>query len=1819
MNTTTFALNELFSEQCVNVMTPVDEFFDDEFMSDTMEYLYGPTFGSSLHSDSWSEKQFARSKYDRKLKEKKARRQTLRSKKLKGQGILSKTEIKDMRKHPELYSDSMPALSSLFQNGCTSLAKNWLYCVEEAQDKGYEEIVSIVEQVILLYFALKDAKSAQHFASIVMLYLSSKLERGMCNSILRLLFAAETEDAISRSSFFDDDDNDSIIELYSDALSDEQWSKFSSALSSAATKYSDFRKSAIFDKVNDLMSVMLAVGLLSDNKSFSFSLRGLELYRYHAAKGRKNYGDLIETLLGTAKFVVERGHRCFTESSWYPLMYSEDKGLAFEKEYSLLMGNFEFVRLGQYPESPFLDHAEFDLRLTNAITVCEGLLNAAPKGERAFINKRLENLHKIRTADKLVNHGGGLRPAPFTFLIHGTSSIAKSSIVNNLMTFCLQRMAREEGKHDYIVDPDAICTLNEMDKYHSDYKSYTQAVLLDDLANAKQETVDVNPTVNIINFVNNIKRTAIMAEAALKGMIQLMPRLVCATTNVWETWAREYSNEPLSVLRRFQYHIRARVKPDFQKNDTTMIDGAQLAREARNENFCPDAWEFDVYEYIGVDNGEAAQKPVAQHVTFKNFDGEEQTAYQINIGELMQLLSQAIKTHHKIQNSVVDTSVKTFSQKLCPCGFFPQWCDKCNGSNYCSTANDEKDYSVSIPSQAQAEADDNPIIEKNNRVSTLIEEEAKRNLTQHVAVGTLRPGARVGENGMLFSDSNFTDNPNIPAYFRFTAKMFCLSTAGMMKETATNIVEWWKENRPLVDAAYMAMGKAPPSVYDAQVWLQYKNPRYVNAVLKTWKSAFQDAAYRAKAEFFMRKELFSVRIQEAQVEYAKLRTYPWFDYTSYVPKKIFESLKFQWFVTLSRSHEFLNQFKNFSKLYAVSVTCLSAMNPAILLPAIGGYVLGSCALLQARKEWLIQKISESRGMMPDFVKKLRDHEISTGKILFVFFAGILALYTLYLFARRMFKPVLQADGNGMSVTAEESNVWLAPALDDLPDGLEVTYCSDHISTSVYKNLANIRIGGQVSNGLFLDTNLLLLPHHTKPDHVVSLDITMKSANNLCGQNFSCKISPTDCQQLHSNSDLMVVYVACSGSFKSLLKFLPKSISTRPICTRMLWKDNNGERFESKTMYKTFDNVKTDRAHFRNGAYYNMTNASFGGLCCATHIFDNSRNSYISGFHLAGARVDNGLNAAELITRDMITTARDTLALRPSITFGSSAGKMRTDSYGIDYTPVQEIPKSSPLRFQESGQVSHFGTISQFKVRPKSSVITSPLSTIIAEECDVPQQWGPPANCRRSDDRIRDWEPYQKYIAGAGNAYQEFPEVVLSKAIKDYTKQLDRMCDTSFGKELLSRVRVLGEVETVSGVDGMKFVDAMKPNTSMGFPVNKSKKEWIIDLDPEEHDHSCPRTLDANTLELAAEARECYLKGERHYPVFKACTKDEPTKLTKRKVRVFQAAPVALQYNIRKYFLSICHFLSSAPLATECAVGINSQGPAWTELNEHITKFGKERIVAGDFKAYDQHMSARMIFSAFKIFEHIAAKAGYSKEDLKIMRGIATDVAYPVVNLNGELIQLFGSNPSGQNLTVYVNSIVNSLYQRCVFYVIYPKFEGNFESAVALTTYGDDNKMGVSKDFPDYNHTRMQKVYAAQGIEYTMAEKEAESVPYISNIDADFLKRKSRFVPHYSYVDSCGDRHNGMYMAMLDEMSIFKSLHCNLASKDFIPECIAAQCLDAAMHELFFHGRETFKRRHSQLKRVVQRSGISDIIPDKFFLGYDAREQIWMEKYGVTSD
>jgi hypothetical protein len=187
--------------------------------------------------------------------------------------------------------------------------------------------------------------------------------------------------------------------------------------------------------------------------------------------------------------------------------------------------------------------------------------------------------------------------------------------------------------------------------------------------------------------------------------------------------------------------------------------------------------------------------------------------------------------------------------------------------------------------------------------------------------------------------------------------------------------------------------------------------------------------------------------------------------------------------------------------------------------------------------------------------------------------------------------------------------------------------------------------------------------------------------------------------------------------------------------------------------------------------------------------------------------------------------------------------------------------------------------------------------------------------------------------------------LVSRAVVDYTGHLVEIFNSEqFDAMSTKELRPLSDMETICGRDNCRFIDAMNRGTSKGFPLTGSKGELITLLDPIDYpEHQCPAECDQMIIDEVESMQNELLNGRRCYSIFKACVKDEPTKIGKDKVRVFQAADFATQIMVRKYYLPVARMLSLFPLTSECAVGINAQGPEWDQLARHMKKFGDERI------------------------------------------------------------------------------------------------------------------------------------------------------------------------------------------------------------------------------------------------------------------------------------
>lgn len=708
------------------------------------------------------------------------------------------------------------------------------------------------------------------------------------------------------------------------------------------------------------------------------------------------------------------------------------------------------------------------------------------------------------------------------------------------------------------------------------------------------------------------------------------------------------------------------------------------------------------------------------------------------------------------------------------------------------------------------------------------------------------------------------------------------------------------------------------------------------------------------------------------------------------------------------------------------------------------------------------------------------------------------------------------------------------------------------------------------NAVPVKSSILLIPSHVVPKSTTEARLVRDGA---CPK--GVYIQPESCYKI-PKTDYALWYCPEMGDQKDITSYFSDFIP-------------RGKKFVSTMIYndsgkvKTFPPMLLTRSYNRTsqgGAFesltYSFPGTTFNGLCMATMIAENnSGDVFIPGFHLAGK---GSFGCAGFLARQQLIDGISQLNKAPTILASHSATPFPSQIGGVDIELSAPHEKCVTNELPSDAKCKVFGGHGFARGNPSSKVVVSMISSTVKEVLGLERIHDKP--CEMGHIRHKEVDIIDK----VDTAYK-FQGDSVDRAVVDYRDSiLDGMTD-----EMYESLGVLPLDVVLSGIDGVQGVNAMAFKTSAGFPFRGTKEQFVQLSDRFVEGISCPRDVDPLIVEEMTRLEDELASGNRVNMVFKGALKDEPTQIGKTKVRVFAGCNFAATMLVRKYFLPLSALMQNHKKLFECAVAINPMSPEWTDLMTHIYRFGEDRVVAGDYKSFDRRMSPRFMLAAFKILITVAEKSGkYDERDLMIMRGLATEITNPTYDYFGTLIQFFGSNPSGHPLTVVINSIVNSLYMRYCYFEIAKQEKWwkvpRFNQVVSLMTYGDDNIMSVKKGYDSYNHTRVAGVLADAGITYTMADKEAESVPFINGADAGFLKR-----------DAVWDPELKLYRAKLDEKSISKSLHAHIESKVITEQQHSAEAIIGAMDEYFEYGRKTYEIRRSELHKVAHLTGLQGLV------------------------
>lgn len=758
---------------------------------------------------------------------------------------------------------------------------------------------------------------------------------------------------------------------------------------------------------------------------------------------------------------------------------------------------------------------------------------------------------------------------------------------------------------------------------------------------------------------------------------------------------------------------------------------------------------------------------------------------------------------------------------------------------------------------------------------------------------------------------------------------------------------------------------------------------------------------------------------------------------------------------------------------------------------------------------------------------------------------------------------------------EKSNVWYTPTVQlttfDVPKSSSslATITEDETRNMFGRNcvLLHIRVKGDISKrvmrGVFIRGHQCITNAHAFREDGDIYQVNVIQSNGLEGlnSNVSLEIRRRDIS-FAKEKDLCLFEVSCLPPFKDITSFWAVN-DIYPTSGLELTRCLDGS-LQKNNLY-ALQYIPQMPVQELNGSfdiyYGHSTTLTEVGMCGSLCVAITPRGPIVVGIHMLGAQHNIGILKVTLGDIDVLAKAV-CISQRPVV---QGCGEpMLSCSKKVNVLTEPHV--KSMFRYLETGSLNMYGSFGGFRPKPKSKVCATPLQKEFLEYYGVEVAHGKPA--------MLGWEPWRKNVVEMVKPNSTYDKSILRECIKSFTNDILTNLPQDWEKELV----ILSNKAAVNGLPGVMYIDRISCNTSMGFPWSCTKKQFLVPDVCEKYTDGV--NFGEEVWDRVAHIEECYAAGKRAFPVFTGHLKDEATPLKKceiKKTRMFTGAPIDWSLVVRKTLLSFVRLLQKNKFVFEAAPGVVAQSAEWGTIHDYLCAFGTDQIVAGDYGKFDKRMLADFILAAFEIMMNVHKAAGFSEAECRTIMCIGEDTAFPLSNINGDLVEFFGTNPSGHPLTVIVNSLVNSLYIRYCYMSQNPKKEvTSFKENVHLFTYGDDNIMGVNKSAPWFNHTAIQATLASIGVEYTMADKESESVPFISIYDCSFLKRKWLWNV---------DVEN--WTCPLEEASIIKSLTMWVPSDTLDKYAQMVFVISSANSEYFFYGREVFEEKHSKFKQLLE--------------------------------
>lgn len=347
--------------------------------------------------------------------------------------------------------------------------------------------------------------------------------------------------------------------------------------------------SKVLENASGIMTAIMAVCFTGSSDAVSrLNIITGGLFKVKFWDFTRGCTGLIDMVLSGAHFFLSKGVAILSGAPFSSLFLEDALVDELDKKYSrliswtMLIDNNELDAISKHTEGEYKSREAF----VNAImTLKEKYIEIKKKENdnspaRNVLNQRIYKLDSMVSKIMLLQKKETFIKRALTTLIFGGSGVAKTTV--RILTYkAVCRGLDIESSSDFL------CIPNEKDAYDSEYDPKKHhSMLVDDVCNARWEWYQESPVDRFLRGNNNTPSSVIKAEAEQKGKYQYGLKAMYGTTNVKDVGASVFSNNPASIMRRFDLVVSVKLKKEFTNDEGVFYNPT--------DQMFPDAWDIIV-------------------------------------------------------------------------------------------------------------------------------------------------------------------------------------------------------------------------------------------------------------------------------------------------------------------------------------------------------------------------------------------------------------------------------------------------------------------------------------------------------------------------------------------------------------------------------------------------------------------------------------------------------------------------------------------------------------------------------------------------------------------------------------------------------------------------------------------------------------------------------------------------------------------------------------------------------------------------------------------------------------------------------------------------------------------------------------------------------------------------------------------------------------------------------------------------------------------------------------------------------------------------